>query len=161
MWTCKLCGAQSEEAPFCFGAEAPWRELVAEGDFEKRVELTKDQCVVHDKAFFIRGHVEIPILGLDEPFRWSVWCSLSEPSHQRVCERWDDSSRKGDSYFGWLSTDIPTYPNTINLESTVLSRELGRVPLVIIQECDNPLFADQEKGISLDRTHEIAHQLLH
>jgi hypothetical protein len=38
--------------------------LVAEGEFEQRVALTKDQCIVDGKVFFIRGHIELPIVGL-------------------------------------------------------------------------------------------------
>ena len=59
-WTCPICGAESAEVPVCFGAEAPWRALVPEDEFARRVELTADQCVVDGKTFFVRGHIQIP-----------------------------------------------------------------------------------------------------
>src|SRR4051812_26344605 len=108
-WTCSLCGAVHAEVPLCFGADAPWRALVTEAEFEGRVELNDDVCVVDGRAFFIRGHVELPIVGTDETFVWSVWSSLSEASFRHVSERWDDEARTGDSYFGWLSTNLPSY----------------------------------------------------
>ena len=161
MWICPNCGRSEREPPFCFGADAPWRYLVPEGEFDRRVELTADQCVVDERAFFIRGHIEIPILDAANVFLWSVWCSLSRESFEHVTECWESPARGGDSYFGWLSTEIPIYPNTLNLKTTVVSREVGRVPLVRLQATEHPLFHDQEHGITLDRAHQISHSLLH
>jgi len=56
MWTCAICKVEHSSLPLCFGAEAPWRALASEAEFDERVELTKDQCVVDGQHFFIRGH---------------------------------------------------------------------------------------------------------
>jgi hypothetical protein len=79
--TCATCGAALPELLLCYRAEAPWRELgVPEAELEERVDLTADQCVVDGEHFFIRGHIVIPVIGSEESFAWSVWCSLSEKS---------------------------------------------------------------------------------
>lgn len=53
--TCPICGNAQPELPLCYGAEAPWRELgVSDEEFERRVELSPDQCVVDERYFFIR-----------------------------------------------------------------------------------------------------------
>ena len=39
-----------------------------------RCELSSDVCVVDGKYFFVRGCIEIPVHGADEPFVWGVWC---------------------------------------------------------------------------------------
>jgi len=161
MWTCRTCGAQHEEAPFCFGADAPWRELVDEDEFDRRVQLSADQCIVDEKVFFIRGHIEIPIHATQTEFVWSVWCSLSKESHERCAARWELPERQGDSYFGWLSTDIFGYPETRNLKTNVIIREPGRVPRIQLQASGHPLYAEQRDGITLEAASLKSHELLH
>jgi hypothetical protein len=160
---CRTCGAVFTEPPLCFGAEAPWRALgVAEDELERRVDLTPDQCVVDQRIFLIRGHVLLPIHDGPETFAWSVWCSLSERSFLHMSERWFSPDRANDPpYFGWLMTDLPCYPSTLHLKTSVQSREVGVVPAVIVQPSDHPLALEQQNGISMDRVHEIAHHILH
>lgn len=161
-WTCATCGRTHESLPMCFGAEAPWRLLgVAETEFEARVELNADLCVVDGAHFFIRGHIEIPVRGLDVPFAWSVWCSLSEASFLHVNERWHAPDRGDDApYFGWLCTRLPTYPDTLNLRARVQSRQLSQVPAVRLEPTDHPLAVEQREGMDMNRLAEIAHAVL-
>ena len=148
--------------PLCFGAEAPWHASVPEAEFARRVKLTEDQCVVNRKVFFVRGHIEIPILDFPEPLSLSVWSSLSKMSFQHMAERWDDQGRGADApYFGWLSNSIEGYPETLNLKLSVQSRAPGLVPLFTVEPTEHPLALDQQQGISVGRWHELAHKFLH
>lgn len=145
------------DMPTCFASEAPWRQLgVDECEFASRVELTKDQCVVDEKHFFIRGHIELPIHGSQGEFVWSVWCSLSHESFLAVTDRWNDPERANDPpRFGWLCTDLPGYePRTLNLKTMVHQREPGRVPWIEVQP-GHPLANEQNHGISVARWHEL------
>lgn len=161
-WKCATCGKEEVDLPLCFGAEAPWRFLVPESEFTDRVDLTKDQCVVAEKAFFIRGHIEIPIHGQPEPLAYSVWSSLSEKSFLHMSDRWVSKDRASDApYFGWLSSSTPVYPDTIHLKLSVQSRAPGLTPLFAVELTDHPLSQDQRHGITAQRWHEIAHSLLH
>ena len=161
-WRCVTCGLEHDDIPLCFGADAPWRALVPENEFADRVELTPDQCVVDKQTFFVRGHIEIPIHNYPEPLAFSVWSSLSEKSFLHMSERWDCDERATDPpYFGWLSSNVPAYPSTLHLKLSVQSRPLGLVPLFFLEKSQHPLSLDQRDGISIDRWHQIAHQLLH
>jgi hypothetical protein len=161
-WTCQICGLAHADVPLCFGIEAPWRALVPESEFDQRVDLTPDQCVVDGQRFFIRGHIEIPIHDYPEPLAFSVWSSLSERSLLHMCERWEAPDRASDPpYFGWLSSPIAAYPNTIHLKLSVQSRPPGRTPLFTVEPTEHPLAVDQHRGISIERWHHIAHQFLH
>ncbi|WP_226469906.1 DUF2199 domain-containing protein [Luteimonas panaciterrae] len=160
-WICATCGKEEDGLPLCFGAEAPWRLLVPESEFASRVDLTGDQCVVDEKAFFIRGHIEIPIHGQPESLAFSVWSSLSEKSFLHMSDRWVSEDRGSDApYFGWLSSSIPAYPDTLNLKLSVQSRDPGLVPLFTVKSAEHPLWLDQQHGIIAHRWHEIAHKLL-
>jgi hypothetical protein len=124
----------------CFGIDAPWRALVSESEFESRVHLTPDQCVVDDEHFFIRGHVEIPIHYYPDVLAFSVWSSLSARSFVHLCDRWQSSDRASDPpYFGWLCSPIPVYPSTIHLKLSVQSRAPGLTPLFTVEPGEHPL----------------------
>ena len=160
-WSCRLCGVEHDDLPTCFGIEAPWRALVPEADFSRRVELTNDQCVVDEQTFFVRGHVEIPIHGHDEPLAFAVWSSLSQDSFVDMTTRWNAPDRANDApYFGWLSSPIWIYPDTINLPLSVQSRPPGLTPLFLIKDEQHALAIDQREGISIARWHHFALKLL-
>lgn len=161
MWTCATCGVEHASLPLCFGADAPWRTFVPQREFNGRVQLTADQCVVDGQYFFIRGHIELPIVDAADHFSWSVWCSLSEASFRRMTERWDDPRRDGDGYFGWLCTQIPVYPSTLHLQTNVRVRAVGLVPLIELHECEHPLYLEQRDGVTLERVHQIVHLATH
>ena len=162
-WTCRICGSVEQvEAPRCFGAEAPWHYLVPDSEFDRRVELSADQCVVDGAAFFIRGHLDIPVHGQAEPLTFSVWSSLSEASFRHMGARWHAAHRDGDApYFGWLSSHVPAYPDTLNLKLSVQTRAPGLVPLFTVAPGAHALAIDQHEGISPGRLHEIVHGLMH
>ena len=153
---------EHEGVPICFGIEAPWRALVSEDEFDKRVELSKDQCVVDKQTFFVRGHIEIPIHDYAESLAFSFWSSLSEKSFIHICERWESPDRASDPpYFGWLCSPIPAYQSTIHLKLSVQSRHPGLTPLFTTELTNHPLTLDQHNGINIKRWHELAHKLLH
>jgi hypothetical protein len=159
-WSCAICGIEHDELPDCFGIDAPWRALVPENEFIHRVELTADQCVVDEKEFFIRGHVQIPIHGHSNPLAFSVWSSLSEASFRQMCDRWNEVDRDKDPpYFGWLCSPISIYPSTIHLKLNVNSRPPGSTPLFTVLDEEHLLAIDQRNGISLERWHKVALQL--
>lgn len=161
-YTCHLCKAEHDEAPTCFGIDALWRALVPENEFATRVELNADQCVVDEKEFFVRGHIEIPILGHSEPLTFSVWSSLSLISFLHMSDRWDAVDRGSDApYFGWLCSPISIYPSTVHLKLSVQPRSPGFTPLLTVEESEHPISIDQCQGISIERWQEIVHQLLH
>lgn len=161
-WKCKACGVEHEELPICFGVEAPWHALVPENEFSQRVELTKDQCVIDESIFFVRGHIEIPILEFPEPLSFSVWSSLSEASFLHMCERWDEADRASDApYFGWLCSQVAVYQDSIHLRLSVQTRPPGLTPLFSLEPTDHPLAMNQRNGISIARWHELVHQILH
>lgn len=161
-WKCQICGMKHDEVPNCFGIEAPWRAFVPEAEFETRVELSESWCVVDDEHFFVRGHVEIPIIKHPEPFAFSVWSSLSRESFEHMQDRWLEPDRGSDApYFGWLSSPISPYENALLLPLSVQSREPGLVPVFTVTDTTHTLAIDQENGISIRQWHNMAVSLLH
>jgi hypothetical protein len=146
-----------------YGAAAPalWF-MIPEAERQQRCVLSSDQCIIDDKHFFIVGNLEVPVASVEERFSWDVWVSLSEKNFARACELWQKEGRESEPpYFGWLSTALPCYPNTLSLKTMVHTREVGRRPWVELEPTDHPLAMEQREGITLARVQEIAELVLH
>ena len=146
-----------------YGADAPyWYEVIAPEERNRRAELTSDQCIIDQMYFFVRGVIEIPVVDGDGPFSWGVWVSLSEANFLRASELWNAPGREQEPpYFGWLSTEIPGYPSTINLKTHVHTRQVGLCPTIEIESTDHPLANAQRQGMTMARVQELAQQILH
>ena len=162
-YTCKTCGKQHEGLPLSYGAQAPaiWYDI-PEKERDKRTLLSSDQCEIDNKYFFIAGNIDIPIVGTDQIFNWTVWISLSDKSYNRVSELWNIVGReKEHPYFGWLSTSLLIYPETINLKTMVHTRPVGERPYIELEPTNHPLAIEQRNGITWERVQEIAELVLH
>jgi hypothetical protein len=162
-FTCPTCGETHAGPSFCFGADFPdYYFSIPPEERGQRIEINRDLCVVDESHFFIRGRIEIPIIGHDEPFCWNVWTSLSEENFEKTNELWNEPGRESEPpYFGWLQTVLPSYPDTLNIKTMVHTQPVGTIPRVRIIEESHPLLEDQEHGITMDRALQIVHSLFH
>jgi len=160
---CAACGEWHDELPMSFGADAPyWYDVIAPEEREERAELSSDQCVIDGEHYFVRGCLEIPVTDGAEPFSWGVWVSLSEKSFERMSELWETPGRENEPpHFGWLSTSLPCYPETLNLKTHVHTRPVGLRPLIELEPTEHPLAVEQRNGITMARVKEIAECVLH
>lgn len=161
MSKCKVCNNNLEEVPMCFGGSSPALLMVPEDEYSNRVEENADQCIVDGEHFFIRGHIELPVTDAADVFIWSVWVSLSEQSFDHMSENWDSEGRENsEPYFGWLMTNLPCYPETLHLKTSVQSQPVGNVPIIKLEPSEHILSQEQQNGINMERVHEIVHQVL-
>lgn len=161
MARCEICNSELGELPMGFGSSSPALMMVPELEYGERVLENADQCIVDDKYYFVRGHIEIPVLNAKEPFVWSVWVSLSKDSFDSMSELWETEGReKSEPYFGWLMTVLPCYPDTLHLETSVQIQPVGQVPLITLEPSDHPLSLEQHNGIAFKRVHEIIHEVM-
>lgn len=160
-YTCGECAEVHHGLP-AWGADVPAYYDHVNDLARRRARLTGDSCVI-DGHYFIRGCLEIPIIGSHEWWSWGVWASLSERSFERSMELWDDPARDREPpYFAWFSTTLPSslYPDTLGLKALVYERPPGERPLIILEPTDHPLARDQHEGIELDRARAMATMLL-
>ena len=154
---CARCGAWHDELPFAYGVDEPayWKP---EYEREGRGVLGEEQCVIDDH-FFVRGRIRIPVVDSDSDFEWGVWTTLSAENFERMSELWDEPGREDEPpYFGWLATELPGYPSTLNLKTEVWTQPVGERPLVEVEPTDHPLATDQRNGITQERAWEIIHR---
>jgi hypothetical protein len=161
-WTCRCCGRQFNALPLDFACIAPdhWFQI-PESKREHRGKLDSDTCVIDGKDIFIRGCLEIPIVGQNDCFICGVWASVSTESYARVLELWDAPVVANEPpKFGRLCNNISLYPTTLNLKSHLHLRGGGSRPSIELEPTDHPLAIEQRRGISVERVEEIAAALL-
>ncbi|HSA92842.1 MAG TPA: DUF2199 domain-containing protein [Terriglobales bacterium] len=160
-WQCHTCKEWHTGLPLDVAWDEPYYYSVLSDDARKNAFLDSDLCVIEDD-YFIRGVIEIPIIGTSDHFLWGVWSSLSKKNFQLVVDHWDDPELdRFEPMFGWLSNRMDFYSDTLNLKVNVCLRSKGLRPRIIVQPTDHPLAVEQEQGITLARIQEINAQVLH
>jgi hypothetical protein len=159
---CACCGSTHEGSPsFGYPEPAPW--LAQTKDVQKAGRLSSDLCTYANADgahYFIRGCIEIPIHGVEEPYLWGVWVSLSQKNYNRYVETFN-AAVTSDRYFGWLCNRLPFYPDTHSLKTEVAPRDGKQRPLIILEPTEHPLSMDFQNGISIARAQEIAEICMH
>ena len=140
-----------------FGADAPYHyHEVAPEERSKRCDLGSDDCVIDEEFFFVRGCLDIPVLGQEERFSYGIWVSLSKDSFHQFIRYFDKPKRSHvGPFFGWLSAALALYPDTVNLKTRVHLRDNGIRPSIELEPTDHPLAIEQRDGISVSRVAEI------
>jgi hypothetical protein len=86
-WMCSTCGKSHFDVPMSFAADFPdmYAKMKRE-ERDTRALIGSDQCVIDQRWFFIRGCLEVPILGADEPFVWGLWVSIKEDVYDEMSD---------------------------------------------------------------------------
>lgn len=161
-FTCATCGKLHDGLP-CYGADRPdayWD--VPENKREADVFQTSDSCVIASRFFFVRGCIEIPVIGTAEHLEWGVWVSLKEENFFLWQDHYDTPKRSHiGPFFGWLCTGLPGYPDTLHMKTMVHLRDNGIRPYIEIEDTDHPLSVDQRNGITMQRVQDIVDLVEH
>ena len=157
-YKCATCDLWHEGIP-TFGAEAPlhYYQVPAE-ERGQRCLLGTDDCVIDEKFFFIRGCLDIPVTGAQQPFSWGVWISQGQDSFNEFVRYFGEAKRSHiGPFFGWLSAELPSslYPSTLNLKTRAHFRDNGLRPYIELEPTDHPLAMEQRNGIAVSRVVEI------
>ena len=118
--------------------------------------LNEDICIVDGEYYYVRGLIELPIMGTAETLRWGVWGSLSRQNFEKLLEVFDEEERvELPAMFSWLSNQIDGYPDTLNLKMNAYIREPGTRPIFDLEPTDHPLSQEYHHGITPERVREI------
>ena len=163
---CECCGQIHSGSPSFAYQKPVGYFMVPEEERDDRVMLTEDLCSIDDETFYIRGLLELPIEGVEEPFSWGLWISQSRESFERYVETFDQD-QSGDGSFGWLPVTMPGYIDSnsdAEWESLACDVEWqgpGSRPIIVPHRSDHPLSRDHANGITWDRAIEMAQAVMH
>ncbi len=158
---CSCCGRVITGLPdLAYDAPLHYHQL-SEAERSERARLTSDLCTIgagEGSDHFVRGVCLLPVAGSEETFGFGVWVSLSPENFRRYAETFenDDQSKLG-AMFGWLCNSLPSYPETVNLQTTVVPQDGNARPEVWINQAhaEHPLYLEQRSGIARERLGEI------
>jgi hypothetical protein len=159
---CKTCGKIHEGSP-SFSFPHPWHYGTLTEEDKTKARLTSDLCAItHEQGTdrFVRVVLEIPIHGVEEPFTWGVWVSLSEENFKRYLDMWEDPN-ESDSYFGWFCNRLPYYADTLSLKTRVRPRKGGTRPYLELERNGHLLAEHLYDGITIQKAQEIAEHAQH
>jgi hypothetical protein len=159
---CPGCGQTHEGMP-AFDAAAPLTYYsIPPDERERRCRLESDECVIDDAWFFVRGCLEITVIGETEPFSWGVFVSLSADSYRRwkACFHDEQRSHVG-PFFGWLDAALKPYPDSTNLKTRAHLRDGFIRPLIELEPTAHPLAVEQREGITAERVARIYATVMH
>jgi hypothetical protein len=159
---CTKCGEEHEGLPdMAFGSPIYFEQMPAQ-ERKRRAVLTSDTCVIDGQDYFIRCCLPVPIKLTSVSFVWGVWVSLSEKNFKRYVELFKADPPKGEGpYFGWLSNQLPEYPDTLSLKACVQLQKNNKRPLVELEPTDHPLAIHQRDGIPLPELLDILGERTH
>jgi|SRR6185437_184546 hypothetical protein len=133
-----------------YAADVPKNERAA------RVFLTSDLCIVDGEHYFIRCVLPLPIRGTGDDFCWGVWSTLSKANFLRYRAAYDDDMSDWEPMFGYLSNNLPGYPETLSLKLSVQPQSKGNRPVAMLEPTDHPLAIEQRDGMAIERAIEIS-----
>lgn len=90
-----------------------------------------DQYIIDQKWFFIRGCLEIPIIGSEEVFLWGLWASVREGVFDEIEDCWELQGREKcrGPFKGRLANSLAEYPETLNLKVKILLQRWNTLTL--------------------------------
>jgi hypothetical protein len=158
-WHCGPCLDLGYDSPYYWGEKDKAANVGARPVRVGRLPetfLNEDYCAIEDRDFFVRGIVELPIVGTKETFRWGVWGSLSRDNFRILLEM-DEKPKRTElpRMFSWLSTQIADYPETLNLKMYAHIQAPGVRPQFELERADHPLSQEYYCGITPERVREI------
>ena len=157
---CSSCDEIHEGSP-SFGYRFPdhYASLSDEQRASENVRAESEFCQINDD-YFIRVCLDIPIVGVENPFVWGVWISLSK---ENFFSYWDafNEPDASETYFGWLCNRLSFYPETRGLKTMATTLTDGNRPTLSVEETDHPLAIDFRYGITIARAQEIAEVTMH
>jgi hypothetical protein len=163
-YKCATCGEVHAGLPMSFAAEFPDQySNMTRDERDARAVIGSDQCIIDQERFFIRGCLEIPIVGSDEVFLWGLWASVREEVFDEISECWKTVGREKcrRPFKGRLGNSLAEYPETLNLKLQLVLQPIWARPLFIVEETGHPLAIEQSLGITPERALEMASLLLH
>ena len=159
---CSCCEAWQDGMPTFVADAPPYFYAIPADERDQRCLLDSDTCIIDQRHFFVRGCLEIPVLGESGPFSWGVWVSLSAGNFEIFSRCLELAKRSHNGPFlGWLSAELPLYPSTENLKARVHLRDDGIRPYIELEPTDHPLAIEQREGITAARVGEIFAHVVH
>jgi hypothetical protein len=159
---CTCCGEWHEGVPDLAFAAPYYYEVLSEEQKTTIAEKSEDLCSISDEDFFIRGVLNLPVLGHETDFGLGVWVSLSRTNFERYVELFESPDPTSENpYFGWFSNRLPGYPDTLSLKTNVYLQPYPHRPRIVLEPSEHLLSIHQHQGINFQSLQRFLEANLH
>lgn len=139
--------------------------VISRGKFPWRVrQQGMSFCSIDLRYYYIRGVVEIPIIGQEQLLCWGTWISVLKEDYKKYYNSFDaDGGTENvldEPILGLLANSFPPeiYPDAYDIKVMAFDRQ--RMALRFeLEPTDHPLSLEQYNGITVERVHEIARHM--
>jgi len=160
-YTCTSCGQQHDSWPaLAYSSPVFYDDLSPEQ--KRKCELSKDFCIMNfaeETDLFIRCTLTQKVNDHCEDLEYGIWVSLSETSFNDYSDNFDNEDHEA-GYFGWLSSTLIGYEDTLSIPTNVNTRTGGFRPEVIPHEdYDHPFVRDYYNGTKEEAERRISEMI--
>src|SRR5215471_5214851 len=93
-YVCEICGQFHAGQYISLAYDSPDPYAALKDDEKDRAHLGTDDCVIGNDQFYLRGIIELPIVGLDESFLWGAWAGVWEKDYDEFAAHYDAEGRE-------------------------------------------------------------------
>jgi hypothetical protein len=163
-YTCHVCGKSHNDVPMSFAVDYPdmYADLSKE-ERDARAVFGSDQCIIDNAWYFLRGCLQIPIIGSEEVFLWGLWALIKEEAFNEISDSWEEDGReqRHGPFKGRLANSLKIYPDSLNAKVRIILQPVGTRPLFELEEPERSIAVTQASGISKSEANKLAATLLH
>lgn len=163
---CSCCNEPITGLPLDYDLRLPDSCLmVPDSEKEKRISRPNSalRCL-DNKYFYVRGLVELPILGTDDTLAWGTWIQVAKKDYKKCLKAWNSDGTPEERMvkghiMGRLANTFPElYPDALNLEVAGCDR-VGMAMYFLLRPSEHSLSVESHNGITMRRVHEIAEHM--
>ena len=154
---CSTCGKEHEGLPTDYGFKLP-DEVHALSYLEQyaRTRANGDLCTLDERRYFIRGILQVPMIGREEYFGWGAWVEVDRTTHDGYVSNFNSELPESPGSSGRIANSLPGYSETLGLPVEIqFTGGTDRPKLVFTSEAAHVLAHEQHHGITAERHHEI------
>ncbi|MEO6520211.1 MAG: DUF2199 domain-containing protein [Mucilaginibacter sp.] len=150
-YICENCGNEHESWPALTFNAPLYYDILSSDEKETIAIIESDFCTIENEDHtdrFIRVTLVQTITDHCEDLAYDLWVSLSEKSFNNYVETHKNKTPEP-GYFGFLSNQVPGYPDTLNIHMDVYPQSGHQRPIIEPhQNFDHPFVRDYYNGIS-------------
>jgi hypothetical protein len=122
-------------------------------DFDPDEFLSADLCIIANARFFVRGVVELPILGGGgKSLAYAIWAEVSHAGFGTYFKSLEAPEQAvGSQITGNFANRLQGFPETLGQACSIRLRAGNARPLVTLNAAEHPLAREQARGVTLDR----------
>jgi hypothetical protein len=146
---CAQCGTFHDPGELEIGFSRP--DVIADLDDAARAAMARDSddLCQHAGRYYVRGVLEVPVLGEDEAFGFGAWAELAKADFETLVRRWDDPDQGDQPPFpARLANALQPFPEDVGVPVDVQLIDPDTRPLLKVHAGPGDLARAVADGVS-------------